>query len=259
MENRVQCKRCEREHERPDSLCRNGVVTLPEREVHIWRAPLEAPAVHLHELSAMLSQDERERAARFHFETHRTSYLVGRATLRRILSLYLDLEPAHVEFTYGTRGRPALRDASIHFNLSHSNNLALYAIAREPLLGVDVEWMRPLSDLETLARRFFSPEECGDLLSLGSQHRRVAFFQCWTRKEAYIKAIGDGLYAPLNRFRVAFLPGQPPALVTIDGDAERAAGWSVFDVPAGENYAAAVVVYGREWNLLEKRFGNVTT
>lgn len=226
---------------------------LPAGEVHIWRAGLTPPKADAPRLSAILSEDERERAARFHFDRHRTAYITARATLRRILSLYLDTAPEHVAFTYSARGKPAVRDASIYFNLSHSEDAALYAIAREPLLGVDIEWIRAMTDLDMTARRFFSPAECAELLNLDAQDRRVAFFRCWTRKEAYIKAIGDGLHAPLDRFQVTLLSGQAPALVTIDGDAARAAEWTVFDVAAGQNYAAAVVVYGREWTLIDKR------
>lgn len=203
-------------------------------------------------MSELLSGDERVKADRFHFQKHRTSYIIGRAILRRILTCYTGVAPEQVNFTYGARGKPAVSDSSISFNVSHSGDLALYALAREPLLGVDVERIRPISDVDAIARRFFSPSEYADLLSLDPTDRDAGFFRCWTRKEAYIKAIGDGLHAPLDRFRVTLLPDQPPALLAIEDDAERASRWTVFDLRPSHDFAAALAIFGRGWELIAK-------
>jgi 4'-phosphopantetheinyl transferase len=229
--------------ERPDLL------TLPSREIHLSYARLHAPPMVIRSLLEVLSRDERERAARFHFDRHREAFIISRGLLRSILCLYTGVPPDKLVFIYGAKGKPSLPDSSIYFNLSHSKDVALYAVAREPLLGVDVEWIRPMSDAESIAKRFFSPAEYAEVMALDEKTRSLGFLNCWTRKEAYVKAVGDGLHVPLDEFQVSLMPGQQAIFHSINGDRERAARWSLFDVRPTEGYVGALAVYGRGWRL----------
>ncbi len=225
---------------------------LADHEIHLWSSSVLKPNAVREDLYRVLSPDEREKAARFRFEKDRNAYLVSRSLLRSILSQYVGIEPQKLHFTYGPKGKPALLGNPVCFNMSHSEDVVLYVVAREPKLGVDVEFIRPMSDTKTIAERFFSTIEYGDLLSLGE--RTEGFFNCWTRKEAYIKATGDGLSAPLDEFQVTLKPREPAAFITIRGDKSLAAEWSLFDWKPGEQYAGAVAVFGRGWYITEKSF-----
>jgi len=222
---------------------------LPGGEIHLWCARLSADPAEHDLLQQTLSADERERAARFRFEQHRNAFVTARGMLRRILSWYTGTPPEALAFVYGDRGKPALPDSGFHFNLSHSGDLALYALARESRLGVDIEHIHRVADAEGIAKRFFSAGEYSALMALDPAQREQAFFRCWTRKESYIKALGDGLAAPLDRFQVALAPGQPPSFIEIDGDPQAAREWSLFDLTPAEGYVAAIAAYGREWRL----------
>lgn len=224
-------------------------LTLPDREVHISYAQLHAPPAVTQSLFEVLSSDERERAARFHFDEHREAFIISHGMLRSILALYTGAQPQELVFAYGSKGKPALPDSPVHFNMSHAKGLALYAVAREPLMGVDVESVRPMTDGESIASRFFSAAECADLFALDPRDRSSGFLNCWTRKEAYVKAIGDGLNAPLDGFQVSLKPGQPAAFLSINGDRERASEWSLFDLRPAEGYVGALAIYGRDWRL----------
>jgi 4'-phosphopantetheinyl transferase len=225
---------------------------LASYEIHLWSLSVVKPEALRKDLHRTLSRDERERAARFHFEQHRNAYTVARGILRLILSHYVKIEPERIEFTYSAKGKPALHSVPIYFNVSHSRDVALYAVAREPKLGVDVEYVHPMPELEKVARRFFSTAEYNDLLMLDRHQRCEGFFRCWTRKEAYIKAMGDGLCAPLDQFQVTLSAQQPARFVTIQGDQTLASKWSLFDWKVGDCYAAAVAIYGRGWHLEEQ-------
>jgi 4'-phosphopantetheinyl transferase len=225
---------------------------LADYEINLWYSSVLKSETIQKALYGHLSPDERERAARFRFDEHRNAYIVARGLLRSILSHYVGIGPEKLQFTYGSRGKPALHDAPVHFNVSHSKDITVYAIAREPRVGVDVEHLRPMPDLDTIARQFFSPAEYHNLLALNINQRCEGFFNCWTRKEAYVKAIGDGLYALLDQFQVTLGPKQAPTLVAIQGDEILASEWSMFDWKPSEQYAAAVVIYGRGWHCEEK-------
>jgi 4'-phosphopantetheinyl transferase len=139
----------------------------------------------------------------------------------------------------------------LHFNVSQSHDLAFFAFATEALLGVDIEKVRPLSDAEPIVRQFFSPNECNDFLRLDPDDRVEGFYSCWTRKEAYVKAIGEGLYAPLDQFQVTLNPRHPAAFVSINGCLDRASEWSLFHIRPADTYVGAVAVYGRGWTVRE--------
>ena len=205
-------------------------LSLQSREVHVWRSRLEQPPQRVDEFLRTLDDHERERASRFHFDKHRRHFVVGRGVLRLLLARYLGTQPEVVQFNYGSHGKPSLggthNAASLRFNASHSGEMALYAFAQDQEVGVDIEYIKSDFAPEEIAERFFSPREIEILTSLPKQERAAAFFRLWTRKEAYIKAIGVGLSHPLNEFDVT-LPIPE---------------WSMFDLEIGPGYAAAVTV-----------------
>jgi 4'-phosphopantetheinyl transferase len=226
---------------------------LPDHEVHVWRADLNCPPARVHHLQQVLSSDEQERARRFHFERDRRRYIVARGVLRTLLGRYLNLAPTEVEFVYNAWGKPSLipqhGQATLHFNLSHSGELALYAFARQAEVGIDLELIRPDLDYEQIAEHFFSPHERTALRSLPTAVKGECFFQCWTRKEAYIKAKGQGLSIPLAQFTVSLRPGEPASLLAVQGDPHEARRWSFYELVPGSGYLAALVVERGGWQL----------
>lgn len=225
---------------------------LTDYDVNIWQADLDQLSARVQQLAQTLSADELARAKRFYFEQDRQRFIVGRGLLREILSRYLDLAPNQLQFCYGLHGKPALAPtlgSSICFNLSHSQGLALYAITRDRPIGIDVEYIRPLAEAEQIAANFFSAQENTALHHLPLNQKQVAFFSCWTRKEAYIKAVGDGLALPLDQFDVSLAPGEAARLISIKGDRTAATQWSLQELKPASNYIAAVAVAGHNWNL----------
>jgi len=220
--------------------------SLQTGEVHVWRIELEQRDDLLERFRATLEPDELERAGRFHFEKHRRHFIVGRGFLRYVLSRYLNAKPAALRFSYGTYGKPALagehEDTRLRFNMSHSHNVALLAITEGKHLGVDVEHIRSDFASEDIARRFFSRFEVECFNALSREEQVAAFFRCWTRKEAFIKATGKGLSQGLDTFDVTLEPAVPAALLRVeDDDTSR---WSLSDIKVGGDYAAALVVEG---------------
>jgi 4'-phosphopantetheinyl transferase len=179
--------------------------------------------------------------------------VVARGLLRAILGRYLGCSPADVRFCYGPRGKPALNDArggeALRFNLSHSRGIALYAVTRGREVGVDVEAIRPEVEIASVARRVFSPSERATLHSLPPELQSEAFFNGWTRKEAFIKATGEGLARPLDEFDVSIAPGEPARLLATQPDADEAARWTLRELLPGPGYRAAVAVEGTGWRL----------
>lgn len=220
--------------------------TPPERlslsgdAVHVWLIELAQPAAVVDALGRLLNEDERERAGRFHFARDRRAFTVARGVTRQILARYLEAEPGSVRFEQGARGKPFLARGDLRFNLSHSGGLALLAVARGREVGVDVEEVRELEDAWSIAARFFSPGESEKLRGVpGSAAGGAAFFNCWTRKEAFIKALGEGLSHPLNTFEVTFLPGEKAELRAVAAATHR---WVLDSLPVPEGYSAALVV-----------------
>lgn len=228
-------------------------LSLATGEVHVWRLALDQPDDVLTEFRRTLDADELERAGRFHFEKHRRHFVVGRGGLRYVLSRYLDAKPEELRFTYGAFGKPALVGGELRFNMSHSHGVALFAVAEDRELGVDVEHIRADFASEEIARRFFSPVEVAAFNALRQDEQVAAFFRCWSRKEAYIKAIGRGLSEPLDAFDVTLAPGEAAALLRASGqDVSR---WSMFDLDVGKDYSAALLVEApvsqiRLWQIL---------
>jgi 4'-phosphopantetheinyl transferase len=212
--------------------------------VHVWLASLDLPATVFEECSSFLDPDEKERAARFRFEEHRRHYAAGRGLLRKLLAGYLQLDPGSFSFTYNQHGKPLLTHVcpDLSFNVSHSYGWALFGFALGTELGVDIEKERPDFATMEIAQRFFAPAEVNVLSSLPPPLRSRAFFKCWTRKEAFIKAHGQGLSMGLDKFVVAFAPDAPPALLHSALDAQAEKHWRIGDLPVPPGYCGALAI-----------------
>ncbi|HEY3993953.1 MAG TPA: 4'-phosphopantetheinyl transferase superfamily protein [Ktedonobacteraceae bacterium] len=230
-----------------------GALSLADNAVAVWRASLEVSPEHFDALQALLIDEEAERARRFYFQRDRHHWTVARATLRLLLGRYLGIEPRGLRFASNEYGKPSLLlpDAGprFHFNLSHSGDLALYAFARDREVGVDIEQMRSPIEYEDLAAHFFSARECAELRLLPAERREEAFFLCWSRKEAYIKARGKGLSLPLDQFDVSLSPDEPARLLGSREEPRATERWSLVALQPGAGYAGALVVEGFGWRL----------
>ncbi len=235
-------------------------LVLSKDDIHVWRASLDQPTSCFQRLVHTLSKDEKIRAERFHFEQDRKHFIVGRGILRTILGRYLGIEPNQLEFCYGIHGKPALTEICnrdlLCFNLSHSQGLALYAVTRDRNIGIDIEYIRPIAELEQLAERFFSVQENAVFRALTPNQKQVAFFNCWTRKEAFLKATGDGLALPLNQFDVSLSPDEPARLLSIKGDHFAASRWFLQELTPAPDYVAAIAVEEYRCCITRWQFSN---
>jgi len=228
---------------------------LRDEEVQLWRVDLESIRSQELRWQELLSPDEKKRAARFHFSTDRQNFVAARAILRKLLAAYLADEPAKLSFSYSKKEKPFLSPphagSGITFNVSHSGGAALFGFARKRDIGVDIEHIRHDVDAEAIARRFFSSHEQKQLSALSGAKKIEAFFRCWTRKEAYIKATGDGLSLPLSQFDVSLEEESVDALVTTRMDPAEAKDWLLQEVAAGDGYVGAICARGRTWRLTQ--------
>lgn len=223
---------------------------LESGEIHVWRAFLSVDQSLLQHLESTLAEDEKARAARFIFDRDRDHFIAARGILRHLLSRYVECPAGTIKFAYGPQGKPALADpgskSSVRFNLSHSHGLAVIAVGAGREVGIDVELLRPEFAGEDIAKRYFSAREVRELAQLPVGSRTEAFFRCWTRKEAYIKARGEGLHVPLDSFSVSLSPDRFPELLSADESR-----WKIESlVPSSEaerRYAAALVAEGKDW------------
>jgi 4'-phosphopantetheinyl transferase len=220
---------------------------LSGRNVEIWPVRIDAADAVAERFELYLGSDEKHHAARFRFDELRRSFVIARGALRILLGHYVNVSPTSIEFKYGSRGKPALAGpACVEFNVSHSGGLALFAFTIGCNLGVDVEQIRTLNDSQRIADRFFCSDEAIELMSLTTNQRETAFYLCWTRKEAYIKATGNGLSAPLDSFRVTLRPGEPARFLRLGQDNNSAAMWRLLDLQLAPNYAAALAYCDKE-------------
>jgi 4'-phosphopantetheinyl transferase len=215
--------------------------SLEAGTVHVWRVALDQPDDKLDRFQRTLEPDELNRASRFHFEKPRRHFIVARGFLRSVVGRYLETQPEALRFSYGAYGKPALASEHVlRFNLSHSHEIALLAVALDAELGVDVEHIRADFASEEIAQRFFSRAEVEVFNALPKEEQVAAFFRCWTRKEAYIKAIGKGLSQALDAFDVTLAPGAQAELLRAEED--DVSRWLLRNVDVGEGYAGALAV-----------------
>jgi len=228
-------------------------LVLASDEVHVWRAALEQPPPRVQSFRRNLAADERARAERFYFERDREHFIVARGVLRAILGGYLNRAPECLSFCYSSHGKPALAGEfegdAIRFSVSHSGGVALYAVTRGREVGIDLERIRSDLAVKEIAERFFSPREVATLRELPTEAQREAFFRCWTRKEAYIKARGEGLSLPLDQFDVSLAPGEPAAVLGTQHDSSEASRWSLQELTPAPGFVAALAVAGHGWSL----------
>lgn len=220
--------------------------------VYVSFFSLDPPEPRMSILESFLSEDELARANRFHFPEHRRRFVAARGQLRELLGQEVGLLPQNLSFRYGPHGKPELEQTQeLSFNLSHSHEAALLATCQKAALGVDLEWTERRVEYLLVGRRFFSDQEVGKLDACPPERQREAFFACWTRKEAYIKALGDGLSRPLDSFAVGMLEGEPATLLwsRFPGEVER---WSLYNLTLPGSYRGALVVEGKGWEIVTR-------
>src|SRR5262245_6631331 len=236
-----------------------STIELPKPdEIHVWQAHLDIPQSDVSSLFETLTADERDRAARFYFEKHRRRFIVGRGTLRTIIGRYLGVAPAKIRFNYNDKGKPALVEPEVNnfgCNVSHSDELALFAFALGVPIGVDVEVIRPVSDMEAIAQRFFSALEYEMLQRVPLENRLEAFFNCWTRKEAYVKAEGLGLFIPLDSFTVSLAPSEPARFMKLTSNSGDAGPWALHHLRPSPNAVGAVAIPSLNRKIVQRQFG----
>lgn len=218
-------------------------------EIHVWTVPLVVDPVEFARLGRLLSDSERERAARYLHAPAREQFTITRARLRLLLGRTLGIDPACVSFGTSNTGKPTLPGTGLSFNVSHTQGLALIALAGGREVGVDVERVRTQPTHLDMATRYFTPGESQRLNALPPAESERAFFHVWTRKEAFLKAIGLGLAHGLERFEVSVPPDEPCRLLHIDGDAGTAAGWTLMNLEPAAGYVGALAVEGRGYRV----------
>ena len=223
---------------------------LTGSEIHVWATTLAPAPEQLQKTLPTLSVDELARAKRFKFDQHRNRFIAGRGALRAILGRSLGASPAALRFEYQANGKPELArefaSAGIHFNLAHTEDLALVAVTRIGVVGVDVEGVRPIKNADELVARFFSPRENELFQKVSNAEKPAAFFNLWTRKEALLKATGEGITRSLSLVEVSFLPGEAARLLAVSGDAEKAAQWSLRELSPATGFTGAIAIQARD-------------
>jgi 4'-phosphopantetheinyl transferase len=232
-------------HEWEDSpLAHRAAASLGSNEVQVWIATAPSNEAGLTALACQLSPDERARAERFRVSEPRRQFVFGRALLRQLLGACLNVEPVTLAFGYHARGKPFLAqpalNSDLRFNLSHSGLIVAIALAHGREVGVDLESIHHLDDWSLLAERIFSSRELCELRALPASKQREAFFNGWTRKEAYLKATSEGLTDDLPAIEVTLVPGQKPRLLRLPAGLEAVRQWAIQDIPLPPDFAGAV-------------------
>ena len=218
-----------------------------KNEVHIWCARLDLDELSVSCACQRLSGDERKQALQLRTPLLRAKFIVSRTLLRMLIAHLCDCAPDRIQFSYGEYGKPSVENQfpSVQFNMSHSGDIAAYAFTAYDPLGLDIEQHRPMPDLEGIAFRFFNHSDFEELLHVSAPERVPSFFDCWVRKEAYVKGLGKGLSMPLDGFQVSFAPGQRTAVVTEHDDTEDSLAWSIVAFAPEVAYSGAVAVRRR--------------
>lgn len=227
----------------------NKIWTFPDerafkadKSVHIWLIRYDKCLKSTDPFQSALTEDELQRAKKFHFEIDYQRFVITRGLLKRVLAKMLGKTPLQIVLELNEFGKPSLKNDELFFNVSHSGNLGLIAVTDITSIGVDVEKYRKEMSTEDIARRFFSEKEVKDYLSLKKSDRLQGFFNCWTRKEAFIKAVGKGLSLPLRNFDVTLKPGQEAVITAIREPFDNPHNWELADLPVDKDYAAAFTI-----------------
>ncbi|HEY3968528.1 MAG TPA: 4'-phosphopantetheinyl transferase superfamily protein [Planctomycetaceae bacterium] len=222
--------------------------TLKPRIVHVWSLALDLPHNTIDGLRMNLADDELARAARYKFDRHRRRFIACRGQVRQILANYLGTDASRLSFQYGPKGKPALAapwsESGVEYNVSHSHERALCAVALNHELGVDVEHLRTPYDFEGIAAQFFAAEEVAALRELSDSARLTAFFACWTQKEAVLKAVGAGLSIPLNQVVVSLAPQQPAVIRNFLDASGQSTDWWMQNLEPFPGYVGAIASQG---------------
>jgi 4'-phosphopantetheinyl transferase len=223
----------------PDNL------NLSDDEAHIWRADLKFNECFQTSFLKLLSPDEKRRAQKFRFTKDSRNFIIARGILRSLIGKYLKIKPSEISFRYSEFGKPGIADNhSLQFNISHSKNIALFAFIKKLNVGVDVEFVNPDIEVKDIAEKFFSPNEVLNLFALPEKQHTLGFFNCWTRKEAFIKAVGEGLSFPLNKFEVSLEPDKPAKLLATDWEPKAVSKWSIFSMSPATNFVGGLAIEG---------------
>lgn len=228
----------------PDFLNLTPLPDLDETHVYVWSGTLDLEDEALNACKAVLSRDELDRAARFKFDKDRNHFIAARGILRFLLGHYAALTPQAVSFVYGDKGKPELANGAegLVFNVSHSHGVGAWALGLDGLIGVDVEWVQRKVDLDQVGKRFFSEKEWAELANMNEKERRAGFFRCWTRKEAFVKALGDGISFSLKAFDVSV--GPVAQITRIEGDHDPAK-WTMQAFDPGQDYTGTLAFEGQ--------------
>jgi 4'-phosphopantetheinyl transferase len=231
----------------------NVIPILPHDQVHIWCASLEQSPDKVQALAQTLSADEQSRASRFRFRQHQENFIISRGFLREILSRYLHTQAVDLQFCYSPNGKPSLANIAegnrLSFNLSHSGKIVLYAMNWNHEIGIDIEEVKAIPDLDGLVKNFFSEPEKQAILELEPDEKIVAFFNGWTRKEAYLKAVGTGLSLFPAHVEVSLNSDENPRFIKISGDTEAAEKWILKTLVPVEGYVGAIALPKQDWHF----------
>ena len=239
---------------RPTIRSPHGVLRIDIDEIHIWNATLIRDESVIENVSKTISKKEQNKAARFHFGEDQERFILSHGFLRIIISSYLNQEPDNFQFSFSKYGKPSLKnnqgDEILSFNISHSADKAIFAITRNRMIGIDIERIVEGFPCEEIAERFFSPKENEELLKIEPGNlRELAFFTTWTRKEAYIKALGDGLSMPLDQFDVSVSPHEPAKLIANRRDPKEVSRWTLMDLKTSPGFVSTLAAQGSDLRI----------
>ncbi|NER13685.1 4'-phosphopantetheinyl transferase superfamily protein [Leptobacterium flavescens] len=230
-------------------------IELKPQSAHIWHISIDQNKALLKQFGELLSADEKKRAEKFYFAKDRHCFVIAKGALRTLLGSYLQTDPSGIRFQYGSHGKPHLDDStSLRFNLSHSGDAIVLGFVHDLSIGVDVEKIKDDIELKDIAKNFFSKEEVNALLSLKEEVHPNAFFNCWTRKEAFIKAKGSGLSFPLHEFAVSLEPGKEAELLQTKWDPDEKLKWTLASFEPEESYVGAVAIEGNIPSIVHKNW-----
>ena len=245
----VHCRKC------GQWSCTSDGPILSSDQVHIWSISYEWLGANSTCFAQTISWDERARAERYRFLEDRSRFVIRRGILRMILGRYLSVEPSHIKLDYGPYGKPHLAGEfdsdSLQFSLAYSHELVVYAFARKCQVGIDVERIQPLPDIEQISAQFFTTRENRKINELDGLAKLLAFYHCWTRKEAYVKAIGAGLTYPMNQLEVSVDPNEPAQLLWAEKHPQAATQWSLKSFAPADDYVSALAIKGHQWHFVQ--------